>query len=75
MHWFKRYPTYKTMTLKMGSRSPKTLYVLTLSQRYIHSSLINIHPFVRAIPHFSNKINFCQLTSDLENEVKVTKVQ
>ena len=35
----------KTMTLKMGTRSPKTLHVLTLSQRYIHSSLMNNHPF------------------------------
>ena len=52
IYWFKRYPTYKTMTLKMGSRSSRTLHVLTLSQRYIHSSLMNIHPFVQEISHF-----------------------
>ena len=28
----------------------------------------------RNISFFSNKINFCQLASDLENGVKVTKV-
>ena len=64
MHRFKRYPTYKTMTLKMGSRSPKTLRVLNLSERYIHSSLLKINPFVQEISHFSNKINFCQLAAN-----------
>ena len=38
------------------------------------SSLMNIHSFVQEIYHFSNKITFCQLASDLENEVKVTKL-
>ena len=28
IHWFKRYPTYKIMTLKMGSRSPKPVYII-----------------------------------------------
>ena len=60
MHLLKRYPTY--MTLKMGSKSPKTLHVLNLSQRYINSSLMNIHPFVQEISHFlAIKSAFSQL--------------
>ena len=75
MYWFKRYPTYKTMTFKMELRLPKTLHVLTLSQQYIHSGLMKIHLFFQEISPFSNKINFCQLACDLENGVKVTKVR
>ena len=36
---------------------------------------MNIHPFVKKYLIFSNKSNICQLASDLENEVKVTKVK
>ena len=31
-HWFKNYHTYKFITLKMGSRSPKAKHVINLSQ-------------------------------------------
>ena len=74
MHWFKRYSTYKTLTLKMGSRSPKFLHVLNLSQQYIHSSLMNIHPFVQKYLILAIISTFCQLACDLENGDKVTKV-
>ena len=59
------------MTLKIESRPTKTLHILNLSQRHIHLSLMNVSSFVQEISHFSNKINFCQLAGDLENEVNV----
>ena len=47
--------------LENGVKVTQNFTCLTLSQRYIHSSLMNIHPFVQKISHFSNKSNFCQL--------------
>ena len=34
IHWFERYSTYKTMTLKMRSRSPETKHIISNSQWY-----------------------------------------
>ena len=73
IRWFKRYPTYKTMTLKMRSRSSKIKHIINLSQWYSHASLKNIHHLVQEISHFSWKFNICKLAFDLENIVKVKK--
>ena len=37
IHWFIEYSTYKTMTLKMRSRSPKLYQLLSLSLWYIEN--------------------------------------
>ena len=67
IHWFKRYSTYKTMTLKMRSRSPKCNQLLSLPQWYISASLDKIYPLVQKIFHLQNY--------NLENETNVTKTK
>ena len=37
------------VTLKIRSRSPKSNQLLSLSQRYIHASLVTFHPLVQEI--------------------------
>ena len=55
------------MTLKMRSRSIETKHIISMSQYYIGTSLKKIHPLVQ-------KIYYLQV-NDLENEVKVAKIQ
>ena len=56
IHYVKGYCTYKTITLKIRSWSPKTKHIISLSERYIHASLVNIHQLVKEISHFSDNL-------------------
>ena len=62
------------VTLKMGSRPPKSNQFLSLSQQYSCASLVKIHPFTQEIgcrqAIFQQSEPYC----DLENGVKVTKI-
>ena len=57
--------TYKTMTLKMRSRSPKSNKLLSLSHLCTYASLKKIHPLVQKKFHLQDY--------GLANEVKVIK--
>ena len=42
------------VTLKMGSRSPKSNQFLSLSQQYGYTSLVKMHPFILKIGYHPN---------------------
>ena len=60
-----------SVTLKMGSRSPKSNQFLSLSQQYSCTSLVKIHPFIQEIG--CKKVIFQQSkpSCDLESRVKI----
>ena len=62
------------MTLKIGSRSPKSNQLFTPSQHCIYASLVKICPLVQKITP-GNEISYITKgRCDLENWVKVTKI-
>ena len=69
IHWFKRYSTYKTMTLKMRCRSPKLICSLAC-----HID-VSTQVWRRSIHWFKGYRGYKNLSSkssgDLESEVKV----
>ena len=63
-----------SVSLKMGSRSPKSNQFLSLSQQYSCTSLVKIHPFIQEIGCRKAIFQQSEPSCDLENEVKVTKI-
>ena len=63
------------VTLKMGSRSPKSNQFFSMSQQYRCTSLVKIHPFILEIGCKQAIFQLSEPTCDLENGVKVTKSQ
>ena len=63
-----------SVTLKMGSRSPKSNQFLSLSQQYSCTSLAKIHPFIPKIGCRKAIFQQSEPSCDLENGVKVTKI-
>ena len=63
-----------SVTLKMGSWSPKSNQFLSLSQKYSCTSLVKIHPFILKIGCRKAIFQESEPSCDLENEVKVTKI-
>ena len=61
------------MTLKMGSRSPKSNQFFSMSQQYSCASLVRIHPFLHEIGCRQAIFQQSEPSCDLENGVKVTK--
>ena len=63
-----------SVTLKMGSRSPKSNQFLSLSQQYSCTSLVKIHTFILEIGCRKAIFQQSEPSCDLENGVKVTKI-
>ena len=62
------------VTLKIGSRSPKSNQFFFMSQQYSCASLVKIHPFLHEIGCRQAIFQQSKTTCDLENGVKVTKI-
>ena len=62
-----------SVTLKMGSRSPKSNQFLSLSQQYSCTSLVKIQPFILEIGCRKAIFQQSEPSCVLENRVKVTK--
>ena len=63
------------MTLKIGSRSPKSNQLFTPSKLCIYAKLVKICPLVQKITH-GNEISYnTKGRCDLENWVKVMSIQ
>ena len=62
------------VTLKMGSRSPKSNQFFYMSQQYKHASLVKIYSFLQEIGCGQAIFQQSKPSCDLENEVKVTKI-
>ena len=63
-----------SVTLKMGSRSPKSNQFFSMSQQYRCTSLVKIHPFIQEIGCRQAIFQQSKPSCDLENGVKVTKM-
>ena len=63
-----------SVTLKMGSRSPKFNQLLSLSQQYSCTSLVTIHPFILEIGCRKAIFQQSEPSCDFENGVRVTKI-
>ena len=61
------------VTLKMGSRSPKSNQFLSLFQQYGCTSLVKMHPFILEIGCRKAIFQQSEPSCDLENRVKFTK--
>ena len=62
------------LTLKMGSRSPKSNQFFFMSQQYSYANLVKIHPFLHEIGCRQAIFQQSKPSCDLENGVKVTKI-
>ena len=62
------------VTLKIGSRSPKSNYFFFMSQQYSCASLVKIHPFLYEIGCRKAIFQQSKPLCDLENGVMVTKI-
>ena len=60
------------VTLKMGSRLTKSNHFLSMSQKCICASLVNIFPFIHEIGRSAN-FKHSKTLCDLKNRFKVTK--
>ena len=63
------------MTLKIRSRSIKSNQLYSSSQQCIFACLVKIHPLVQKITHGNHISDISKCCCDLENKVKVTKLQ
>ena len=61
------------MTLKMGSRSPKTNHLFSMFQQYRCTRLVKILPIIQEIGCRQAIFQQSKPSCDLENGVKVTK--
>ena len=63
-----------TVTLKMGSRSPKSNQFFFMPQQYSCESLVKIHLFLNDIGCQQAIFQQSKPLCDLENGVKITKI-
>ena len=62
-----------TVTLKMGSRSPKSNQFFFMSQKYSCENVVKIHLFLHDIGYRQDIFQQSKPLCDLENGVKITK--
>ena len=68
------YSLYRMVTLKIRSRSSKSIQLFSHSQHCINATLVKIHPLVQKITHRNLILDISKCRCDLENNVKVTKI-